>query len=80
MELLGVADLGPEEAGRVLASFTEREAATRTFPLRPEQRREAWAGLFRLMRRHPGHMQVSRTLTRQPDEGKVRCNSYSVTA
>ena len=63
MELLGVGDLGPEEAGRVLASFTEREAATRTFPLQPEQRREAWAGLFRLMRRHPGHMQVSSIVT-----------------
>ena len=59
MELLGVGDLGPEEAGRVLARFTETEAATRTFPLRPEQRREAWAGLFRLMRRHPGQTQVS---------------------
>ena len=65
MELLGVGDLGPEEAGRVLASFTE--AATRSFPLRPEQRREAWAGLFRLMRRHPGHTQVSSIVTRQPD-------------
>ena len=63
MELLGVGDLGPEEAGRVLARFTETEAATRSFPLRPEQRREAWAGLFRLMRIRPGHTQVSSLVT-----------------
>ena len=58
MDLLGVSDKAESEAMKVLSTFKNANAMTRSFDMKIEEKKTVWSDLFKVIRVHGGKVRL----------------------